>query len=40
MTDIEIPKIGKAGVCVNEGPEFRIEVQDVEVPEPGQPEGH
>lgn len=30
----EIPKTGKAGVVVNEGPDFRVEVQDVPVPEP------
>lgn len=30
----EIPKKGKAGVVVNEGPEFRVEIQDVDVPEP------
>lgn len=35
MTDVEIPKTGKAGVVVNEGPDFHVEVQDVEVPEPG-----
>lgn len=31
----EIPKTCKAGVVVNEGPDFRVEVQDVPVPEPG-----
>ncbi|QIX02350.1 hypothetical protein AMS68_007867 [Peltaster fructicola] len=35
MTDPEIPKKCKAGVVVNEGPDFRIEIQDVDVPEPG-----
>ncbi|KAK5722482.1 hypothetical protein LTR15_005712 [Elasticomyces elasticus] len=30
----EIPKKGKAAVVVNEGPEFRVEVQEVDVPEP------
>ncbi|KAI7240312.1 alcohol dehydrogenase [Hortaea werneckii] len=34
MTEIEIPKQCKAGVVVNEGPDFRIEVQMVDVPEP------
>lgn len=34
MATEEIPKKGKAGVCVNEGPDFHIEVQDVDVPEP------
>ncbi|KAL1629238.1 hypothetical protein SLS56_005461 [Neofusicoccum ribis] len=34
-THPEIPKTCKAGVVVNEGPDFRVEVQDVEVPEPG-----
>jgi len=31
----EIPKTCKAGVVVNEGPDFRVEIQDVDVPEPG-----
>lgn len=31
----EIPKKCKAGVVVNEGPDFHLEVQDVDVPEPG-----
>lgn len=31
----EIPKRCKAGVVVNEGPDFRVEVQLVPVPEPG-----
>jgi len=34
MTDIEIPKQGKAAVVVNEGPDFHVEVIDVDVPEP------
>ncbi|SMR43164.1 unnamed protein product [Zymoseptoria tritici ST99CH_3D1] len=34
MAEIEIPKQGLAGVCVNEGPDFRVEVQMVDVPEP------
>ena len=29
----DIPKTCKAGVVVNEGPDFRVEVQDVPVPE-------
>jgi propanol-preferring alcohol dehydrogenase len=33
--EIQIPKKGKAGVVVNEGPDFRIEVQEVDVPDPG-----
>jgi hypothetical protein len=33
--EIQIPKKGKAGVVVNEGPDFHIEVQEVDVPEPG-----
>jgi hypothetical protein len=33
----EIPKTCKAGVVVNEGPDFYVEVQDVDVPEPGMP---
>jgi hypothetical protein len=31
----EIPKTCKGGVVVNEGPDFHVEVQDVEVPQPG-----
>ncbi|OJD34297.1 alcohol dehydrogenase [Diplodia corticola] len=31
----DIPKTCKAGVVVNEGPDFRVEIQDVPVPEPG-----
>ena len=30
----QIPKKGKAGVVVNEGPDFRVEVQEIDVPEP------
>ena len=30
-----IPKECKAGVVVNEGPDFHVEVQMVPVPEPG-----
>lgn len=33
--NIEIPKECKAGVVVNEGPDFRVEIQNVPVPEPG-----
>jgi len=33
MTEYEIPKECKAGVVVNEGPDFRVEVQMVPVPE-------
>ena len=29
----EVPKKGKAGVVVNEGADFRVEVQEVDVPE-------
>jgi hypothetical protein len=29
----DIPKTCKAGVVVNEGPDFRVEVRDVPVPE-------
>jgi hypothetical protein len=32
----EIPKQGKAGVVVNEGKDFKVEVQMVDVPEPSQ----
>jgi len=35
MPEFEIPKKGKAGVVVNEGPDFRVEIQEVDVPEPG-----
>ena len=31
----EIPKTCKAGVVVNPGPDFHLEVQDVDVPQPG-----
>lgn len=34
-TKFEIPKTCKAGVVVNEGPNFHVEIQDVPVPEPG-----
>jgi hypothetical protein len=33
MTEFEIPKECKAGVVVNEGLDFRVEVQMVPVPE-------
>lgn len=33
----DIPKTCKAGVVVNEGPDFKLEVEDVPVPEPGIP---
>jgi len=33
--NVEIPKECKAGVVVNEGPDFRVEIQNVPVPEPG-----
>jgi len=33
MSEPEIPKQCKAGVVVNEGPDFRVEVQMVDVPE-------
>jgi propanol-preferring alcohol dehydrogenase len=31
----EIPKTCKAGVVENEGPDFKLVVEDVPVPEPG-----
>jgi hypothetical protein len=31
----DIPETGKAGVVYNEGPDFKLEVEDVPVPEPG-----
>lgn len=31
----DIPTLCKAGVVVNEGPDFRVEIQMVPVPEPG-----
>ncbi|KAH8696909.1 chaperonin 10-like protein [Phaeosphaeriaceae sp. PMI808] len=31
----DIPKTCKAGVVINEGPDFKLEVQDVPVPDPG-----
>lgn len=36
MTDFEIPKKGIAGICINEGPDFRVEVGEVDVPEPSE----
>ena len=36
MAEVEIPKQCKAGVVVNEGPHFKVEVQMVDVPEPGE----
>ncbi|KAK3720880.1 hypothetical protein LTR37_003543 [Vermiconidia calcicola] len=35
MSDVKIPKKCKAGVVVNPGPDFHLEVEDVDVPEPG-----
>jgi hypothetical protein len=35
MSQPEIPKKCKAGVVLNPGPDFYLEVQDVDVPEPG-----
>ncbi|KAL5366710.1 chaperonin 10-like protein [Aspergillus floccosus] len=34
-SDIDIPSHCKAGIVVNEGPNFQVEVQTVPVPEPG-----
>lgn len=34
-SNLEIPAQCKAGVVVNEGPDFHVEVQMVPVPEPG-----
>jgi hypothetical protein len=34
--ETQIPKKGKAAVVVNEGPDFHVEVQEVDVPEPGE----
>lgn len=31
----DIPKKCKGGVVVNEGPDFHVEVQEVDTPEPG-----
>ena len=31
---IDIPKQGWGGVVVNEGPDFHVEVQKLDVPEP------
>lgn len=33
--EFDIPTHCKAGVVVNEGPDFHVEVQEVPVPEPG-----
>ena len=30
-----IPETCRAGVVVNEGPDFTVELSDIEVPEPG-----
>lgn len=35
MPKFDIPSHCKAGVVVNEGPDFHVEVQQVPVPEPG-----
>jgi propanol-preferring alcohol dehydrogenase len=35
MAEFKIPKTCKAGVMHNEGPDFFIKVEEVEVPEPG-----
>lgn len=35
ISNFEIPKTCKAGCVIDEGPNFRVEVQDVPVPEPG-----
>jgi propanol-preferring alcohol dehydrogenase len=35
---IEIPKFCKAGVVINEGPDFEIKIEMVPVPEPGENE--
>lgn len=35
MTGENIPKKCFAGVTVNEGPDFKLEVQEVNVPDPG-----
>lgn len=32
----EIPKEGKAGCVVDNGPNFRVEIENVPVPEPGE----
>ena len=39
-TEPEIPKTCKAGVVANEGPDFKLTVEDVPVPEPGTPPSH
>jgi hypothetical protein len=36
----EIPKTCKAGVVVNEGPDFHVEVQELPVPEIGSSRKH
>jgi hypothetical protein len=33
----DIPKTCKAGVVSNEGPDFKLSIEDVPVPEPGKP---
>lgn len=36
MPEINVPQKGKAAVVVNEGPDFHVEVQEVDVPEPSE----
>ena len=35
VEEIAIPKKCIAGVCVDEGPDFKLQVEEVDVPEPG-----
>lgn len=34
MSSEEVPKKGIGGVVINEGPDFRVEIQELDVPEP------
>lgn len=36
MSAPEIPKTCKAGVMHNEGPDYKVTIEDVEVPKPGE----
>ena len=36
----EVPKKGLGGVVVNEGPDFRVEIQELDVPEPSESHMH
>jgi propanol-preferring alcohol dehydrogenase len=35
MAEVSVPKKCIAGVCVNEGPDFKLQVEEVDILEPG-----